>query len=368
MTPNMIDLTTVDRVKSWLKITSPVDDDKLQDCITAASRYWLWRTGRGSTDGAPPAASPFVQPVQFDEAYDGPGGMRMFLRNWPIISVAAVTLDGIAVTASPNQTTPGYVIDASKRSLSLRLGVGYMPGHGAPFSALNRTQRAGGFGGHDPNYNIQNVRVQYMAGYQARAITDELATIPVAAAWVSNHAYNLGDLVDDGTNIEKCVTPGTSETPGPPAWNATIGGYTPDGQVVWQNVGVAGTGAFIVTVSVLPWISDVGVKYFSGGSPLTKVTSAPSTGEYYLLGGGSYLFALGDEGVPVQISYTATGTPDDVELACRQMVSVNYRRRQWIDQKSQSMAQGAGTISYRDWELPPEVVSVMDAYSRRALV
>src|SRR5260370_27933889 len=76
------------------------------------------------------------------------------------------------------------------------------------------------------------------------------------------------------------------------------------------------------------------------------------------------------EGVQnVQITYTAgfTTQPLDIEMAVRQMVAVNYKRRQWIDQRSQAMAQGAGTISFRDWEFPPEVKSVMDHYRRRTL-
>ena len=50
--------------------------------------------------------------------------------------------------------------------------------------------------------------------------------------------------------------------------------------------------------------------------------------------------------VQYQAGYTAT--PPDVELACCQMVAVNYRRRNWVDLKSAAMAQSAGTLSYRD--------------------
>ena len=49
--PSPLDLTTVDRVKSWAQITSDSADLTIATCITSASLYWMWRTGRvnGST-------------------------------------------------------------------------------------------------------------------------------------------------------------------------------------------------------------------------------------------------------------------------------------------------------------------------------
>lgn len=92
--------------------------------------------------------------------------------------------------------------------------------------------------------------------------------------------------------------------------------------------------------------------------------SALSTRAYF---GGGLGFAKGLQNV--QAAYTAgfQATPPDITLAAIQMVAVNYRRRSWIDQKSQAMAEGAGTVTYRDWELPPEVLRVMRAYTRTAL-
>ena len=120
-------------------------------------------------------------------------------------------------------------------------------------------------------------------------------------------------------------------------------------------------------MNVQPWFSDAGVKLFVGGTSLTPVSSAPNSGQYYSEGAGVYLFNAAQAGQQVQISYTASGVPYDIELAARKMVAVNYKRRQWIDQRSQAMAQGAGTISFQSWEMPPEVKSVMDYYRRRAV-
>lgn len=71
----------------------------------------------------------------------------------------------------------------------------------------------------------------------------------------------------------------------------------------------------------------------------------------------------------VLVSYTAgyASTPADVQDKVSQMVAVNYKRRGWIDQASQMLPQ-AGTVSYRAWEIPPEVERCIQNYTRRALV
>lgn len=109
------------------------------------------------------------------------------------------------------------------------------------------------------------------------------------------------------------------------------------------------------------------VVHQDGKSLILRVGASGSvlyTGSYF--GRGSW-FSKGLQNV--QVAYTAgfRATPPDITLACLQMVAVNYRRRSWIDQKSQAMAEGAGTVTYRDWELPPEVLRVMRAYTRTAL-
>jgi hypothetical protein len=100
---------------------------------------------------------------------------------------------------------------------------------------------------------------------------------------------------------------------------------------------------------------------------------SPATGRltvgFSFLRGGCRGWSFGEGLQNVQVVYSAgyAATPFDIEFACRQMVAVNYKRRQWIDQGSQMMANGAGSVSYRSWELPPEVRSVMEQYRRRAI-
>jgi hypothetical protein len=93
-----------------------------------------------------------------------------------------------------------------------------------------------------------------------------------------------------------------------------------------------------------------------------------TVGFNFLVHGNQWYFSDGVQNVAVTYSAGYTQTPVDIEMAVRQMVAVNYKRKQWIDQKSQAMAQGAGTVSFRDWEFPLEVRAVLDHYRRRALV
>ncbi len=282
-----IDLTTVEAVKAWLNTsgtaskTNTIEDANIQRCITAASRYWLWRTGRGTGNWQTTQQSPLNQAVQYDETYDGNGNDQLFLRNSPVISVQSVLLNGRPVPVTQGLRVHGWMLPDAGDRLVL---------HGERFP-----------------YGRQNIQVQYTAGFVALAVTGEVHTIPA--------------------------------DPGP----------------------------YLVAAANLPWLADVGVAYFADGTALQRVTTAPRQGQYFLQSSGQYLFSAADANRQVLLSYSAAGTPADIRLAATQMVAVNYKRRQWIDQASQAMANGAGTVSYRNWELPPEVISVMNAYTRRAL-
>lgn len=311
--PNPIDLTTVQAVKDWLAATQQgvtSDNDNIQSCITSASAYWLWRTGRGNSDGSIPSASSFVQPITLSEVYDGEGGDRLFLRITPIQSVASVKVFNVAIPASPDGVSAGFVIDGGRKAIAI---VGqhnnFFFGRNGPFGVFQNS-----FGGMSPTFGgfrfvqgVQNIFVTYTAGFPSRAIVNELQTIPLKAP-------------------------------------------------------------FTISVFNVPWLSDSGVNFFVGGSALAPVLIAPSTGQYFVQGAGVYLFSSADAGKQVLLSYQASGVPPDVQDKCRVQVATNYRRKSWIDQKSQAMAQGAGTVSFRDWELPPDVVSTMNNYTRRAPV
>jgi hypothetical protein len=123
-------------------------------------------------------------------------------------------------------------------------------------------------------------------------------------AWAATHAYSLGALVFDGTYVQKATTAGTSGGTAP-TWNATLGGTTTDGSVVWTNEGVP-----LPTITVNnagEFIQDLGVRYATSGFPMEAVPSNPTIGEYAVnVSTGVYTFAVADESQPLLISYRYT--------------------------------------------------------------
>lgn len=62
---------------------------------------------------------------------------------------------------------------------------------------------------------------------------------------------------------------------------------------------------FTATVSNIPVVQDLGVVNLTTGARMTKVASAPATGQYsVVLSTGVYTFASADASVPIAISYT----------------------------------------------------------------
>ena len=123
------DLTTLDNVKAWFAppLTTTGDDALLARLVTAASQFiqaWLGRT---------------IAETAFTETRNGLGGTRLFLRNRPVVSVASVTVDGVAIAAATGPGQSGYLFDDSSV---------YLAGY-----AFSRGQ--------------QNITVAYTAGYAA---------------------------------------------------------------------------------------------------------------------------------------------------------------------------------------------------------
>ena len=76
-------------------------------------------------------------------------------------------------------------------------------------------------------------------------------------------------------------------------------------------------------------------------------------------------WTLGTQNIEVQYTAGFSALPFDLEMMARKVVALNYRRRQNIGQKSQAMAQGAGTVSFGEWEMGPDDMRVIEYYKRR---
>jgi hypothetical protein len=120
MSTAKIDLTTVAAVIGYLGSNNVSDDEKLQiqRCITSASFYWLWKTGKNAVAGV----SPLVTPVVSDQWYDGNGNARLFSRDTPLKSITLLEVNGVPIAESTTFGVRGWFIDSSKKSISIRSG------------------------------------------------------------------------------------------------------------------------------------------------------------------------------------------------------------------------------------------------------
>lgn len=133
-------------------------DLSIAQIITATSLQFLRITGRGPADGSIPSVSPFVEPVAYDEYYDGNGNNRQFVRNWPIVSVTAVNVNGTPVPVSRGVTQPGYVVDGNGKAIVIRT-LGY-----AGPAYRNAYNYIGG-GNYFFARGTQNIEISYVAGF-----------------------------------------------------------------------------------------------------------------------------------------------------------------------------------------------------------
>lgn len=151
-------------------------DLSIGQIITATSLQFLRITGRGPANGSVPTVSPFVIPVSYDEWYDGNGNQRQFVRNWPIVAVTAVNVNGTSIPLSGGVTQPGYVVDGSGKSIVIRT-IGYSGG-----TYRNAYGLIGG------NFffarGIQNIEIQYTAGFTGIPYDLNQACIQTAAQTV----------------------------------------------------------------------------------------------------------------------------------------------------------------------------------------
>jgi len=123
-------------------------------------------------------------------------------------------------------------------------------------------------------------------------------------AFQHSHAYTLGTLVYDGTDVQVVTTAGTSAGTSP-TWNATLGGTTVSGTVTFTNQGVP-----LPTITVTDaatFIQDLGVRYANTGLPLVNVPVQPTIGQYsFNISTGVYTFAIADEAADILNNYRYT--------------------------------------------------------------
>lgn len=169
--PNPIDLTTLANLKAWLGTTNSASDDLLQRTITNVSRFLVAWLSRG------------ILPANYTERQDGLGNSRIILREWPVISLSAVSIGNTAITAAP---IPGA---------GSSWGSGYLLSTGD--SVPPGTQQYLDFFGYCIPRCPQAIALAYRAGY----LTSEAWTIPTTPFQVTPTAALGRWGSDEGVTI-----------------------------------------------------------------------------------------------------------------------------------------------------------------------
>jgi len=113
---NVIDLVNLDQVKDYLGLqTTNTDDDGLiQLLISGFSQFVLNKTGIKS----------FNSTSSYTDTYDGNGNQRLFLRQYPIVSLTSVTIGYYSCPISTSFGVPGVFVEDSRKSIAFRTAVG----------------------------------------------------------------------------------------------------------------------------------------------------------------------------------------------------------------------------------------------------
>lgn len=133
------DLTTLDAVRAYLKgqVPVPVDDETtlIPGLITAVSKMF-----------ASEAGSPILNTAQV-QTWNGSGETKIFLEQYPVISVESVEVDGVAVPERTAVGESGWVLSSATTGKLELVGYAFDSG-------------------------VANCVVNYTAGYGAAAPAD----------------------------------------------------------------------------------------------------------------------------------------------------------------------------------------------------
>jgi hypothetical protein len=132
----MSPLCSIEDVKLYFSITSSSEDSVLTALIAAASADIEQYCNRTFAQAA------------YTETRNGNGGDRIGVRQWPIVSVQSVTVDGLIVPLAANAVSDGVVFSDDAIYIRNRGRPGYPS---APWCFAR---------------GVQNVVLQYTAGYQ----------------------------------------------------------------------------------------------------------------------------------------------------------------------------------------------------------
>ncbi len=216
----------------------------------------------------------------------------------------------------------------------------------------------------------------------------DLTTLAAVKAWLAANGTPASTNTSDDGNIQACITAASlywllrldldSVLVFDHEGNITTGSQSPLVQPVTWDEWMDGNGAQRIWLRNTPiqTVSLVQVGEPGFGCPVPK-TVPPSVGfapgwlidqsRKTLVLRGFYRFWRGLQNVNVAYTGGYVQTPADIALGTTKMVALSYKQKQWIGQRSQAMAQGAGTVTYDGLVIPKDVEHLIQMYTRVAV-
>lgn len=285
-------LASLTQAKEWLAMLDPeteTSDALLRRLIQTASQAVLGYIQR-----------PNLARTTFTETRSGRNTNSLTLRNWPVVSISSLSVNGSSVPQAPSVGAYGWVLevpDGSMQGRPQQIGVsgGASISSPAPYGGGGPccARRAFPFG-------MSNIQIVYQAGY---CVIGEAQT-------VTSHT--------EGTDPE-----------------VTTYRCSP-------------------SIPYGPWLQDDGVT-LANGTALTKITSgSPSANQYRVVqdeDGGEvyYLFNVAQNNAGVLLDYSYV--PFEINNAVIEMVGEVYRYQDRIGLSSKTLG-GQETMSYNLKAMP----------------
>jgi len=199
MPPAPDDLCVLADLKAWLNIQTSAEDALLQSLITRGSLQMLRWMNRDH-----------IIASSYTENRDGNDALFILPRNFPLISVSALIVNGVAIVAANGQVSVGFVFDS--RKIMLRGGSSVFYSFG-PYSSQYQYRFTRGF---------QNVQLVYQAGYATVPADLQQAALE-GFAYIYRRRTHIGE---DSSSASGQVTIGFSREMLPASVQATLEQYT----------------------------------------------------------------------------------------------------------------------------------------------
>lgn len=213
----------------------------------------------------------------------------------------------------------------------------------------------------------------------------DLTTVTLVKNWLSANGVAPTNTLDDDA-IQACVTafsatflqrtsrgpqdgsfPAASPFVAPVTYTEVYDGNGHDRLFV-RNSPIQSVTSVIIGPYTIPHSTGWGVNGWeiSGSKKYLFMRGGASVASFPGLGGVG-AFAKGTQNVQIMYSAGYSSTPIDIQKAATKTSALEYKRKDWIGLVSKAMANGAGTVSYRDWEYDPDVENLIANYTRWTL-